>query len=233
MIAFDAEVRSELDRRAASLTLPYRVIVRAKLVLLAAEGHTNREIAERSTCRPIGSGTGEDVFEIEDVFEMRVAKGLRTERGRADRAGFPPGAVACELPKAQGVPLSRSSRSELHRFVVERGVSGASTSTIGRQLAEDAIRPWQQRSWIFPRDLDFLEKAGRVLDLYTGRGEGKLLYPGDMAISADAKPQVQARRRIHPRLRPAPAGTAGWSSTSTSAWASSPTSTPGTCAAAG
>lgn len=137
---------------------------------------------------------------------------MRIECGRGDRAVFPPEeiaevkAVACELPKAQGVPLSRFSRSELHRFVVERGVSEASASTIGRWLAEDAIRPWQQRSWIFPRDPDFLEKAGRVLDLYAGRWEGKLLHPGDMVISADAKPSIQARRRIHPAAPPGPSG---------------------------
>jgi len=46
-VEIDAEVRAELERRAASLTLPYRVVVRAKLVLLAADGHTNREIAGR------------------------------------------------------------------------------------------------------------------------------------------------------------------------------------------
>jgi hypothetical protein len=108
------------------------------------------------------------------------------------------------LPLKLGVPLSRFSRSEIHRFVIERGVSDASASTIGRWLAEDAIKPWQQRSWIFPRDPDFLEKAGRVLDLYEGRWEGKLLQPGDMVISADAKPQVQARKRVHQGAPPAP-----------------------------
>jgi DDE superfamily endonuclease len=82
-------------------------------------------------------------------------------------------------------------------------VSDASASTIGRWLAEDAIKPWQQRSWIFPRDPDFLEKAGRVLDLYEGRWEGKLLEPGDMVISADAKPSIQARKRIHESAPPA------------------------------
>jgi hypothetical protein len=102
------------------------------------------------------------------------------------------------------VPLARFSRAELHRFVVERAVSEASASTIGRWLAEDAIKPWQQRSWIFPRDPDFLAKAGRVLDLYQGRWEGKLLEPGDMVICADAKPSIQARARIHPSAPPAP-----------------------------
>jgi hypothetical protein len=135
-----------------------------------------------------------------------------TGNARAARAASPPEqvaevkAIACELPKKQGVPLSRFSRSELHRFVVERGVSDASASTIGRWLAEDAIKPWQYRSWIFPRDPDFLEKAGRVLDLYAGRWEGKLLEPGDCVICADAKPSIQARRRIHPSAPPAPGG---------------------------
>ena len=135
---------------------------------------------------------------------------MRIEHGRADRVVFPPQevaqvkAVACELPKTHGVPLSRFSRSELHRFVVQQAVSDASASTIGRWLAEDAIRPWQHRSWIFPRDPNFAEKAGPVLDLYAGRWEGKLLEPGDMVISADAKPSIQARERLHRTAPPAP-----------------------------
>src|SRR5919201_7145947 len=137
-------------------------------------------------------------------------RGSRIERGRVARAVFPPEevaqvkAIACELPNEHGLPLSRFSRSELHRFVVEQAISEASASTIGRWLAEDAIKPWQQRSWIFPRDPDFLEKAGRVLDLYQGRWGGKLLEPGDMVICADAKPSIQARRRIHESAPPAP-----------------------------
>jgi len=93
-------------------------------------------------------------------------------------------AVACELPRTHGVPLSRFSRSELHRFVVEQAVSDASASTIGRWLAEDAIRRWQHRSWIFPRDPNFLQKAGRVLDLYAGRWEGKLRATASLGPSA-------------------------------------------------
>src|ERR1019366_6437610 len=97
----------------------------------------------------------------------------------------------------------RFRRSEIHLFVVQRPVGAASASTIGGWLAEDASKPWQHRSWIFPRDPDFLEKAGRVLDLYEGRWEGKLLEPGDMVISADAKPSIQARKRIHQSAPPA------------------------------
>ena len=150
------------------------------------------------TCRLTGWLIGED------GSWLRASTVLRIERGRVARVVFPPKevaqvkAIACELPKAHGVPLSRFSRSELYRFVIEQAVSEASASTIGRWLAEDAIRPWWHKSWIFPRDPNFLERAGPVLDLYAGRWEGKLLEPGDLVISADAKPSIQARKRIHP-----------------------------------
>jgi hypothetical protein len=50
------------------------------------------------------------------------------------------------------------------REVIGRGlVAEISGTTIWRWLAEDAIRPWAHRSWIFPRDPDFEPKAARVL----------------------------------------------------------------------
>lgn len=113
-------------------------------------------------------------------------------------------AIACELPREHGLPLSRFSRTELHRLVVERGLTEASASTIARWLREDALKPWQYRSWIFPTDPAFLEKAGPVLDLYQGRWRGKLLHPGDFVVCADEKPSIQARARIHESLAPAP-----------------------------
>ena len=136
--------------------------------------------------------------------------GLRIKRGRVDRVVFPPEqvaevkAIACELPRTHELPLSRFSRVELHRLVIERGVTDASASTIWRWLHEDAIKPWQTRSWIFPRDPDFAEKAGRVLDLYARTFEGKRLRPDEYVISADEKTQLQALGREHPTVAPGP-----------------------------
>jgi hypothetical protein len=72
--------------------------------------------------------------------------------------------------------------------------------TVWRWLSEDAIKPWQYRSWIFPRDPEFTAKAGRILDLYSGRWEGELLHPGDYVVCCDEKPSIQARRRKHATL---------------------------------
>jgi len=106
-------------------------------------------------------------------------------------------ALACQLPRAVGVPLSRFSSDELATEVMRRGlVASISGSTVWRWLSEDAIRPWQYRSWCFPRDPDFEPKAGRVLDLYHRRWEGQPLEPDDYVVCADEKTSIQARHRL-------------------------------------
>jgi DDE superfamily endonuclease len=110
-------------------------------------------------------------------------------------------ALACALPAEQGVPLSRWSADELAREAVTRGIcEQISGVTVWRWLSEDAIKPWQHRSWIFPRDPRFADKAGPILDLYAGRWQGERLHPGDYVVCADEKPSIQARRRKHATL---------------------------------
>ena len=114
-------------------------------------------------------------------------------------------ALACELPYKYGVPLSRFSINEIQREVIARGiVAQISGTTLWRWLHADAIRPWQYRSWISPRDPAFVEKAGHVLDLYEGLWEGKPLRPIDYVLSADEKTSIQARIRKYPTLAPLP-----------------------------
>ncbi|MCE5243947.1 MAG: hypothetical protein ABFD98_03810 [Syntrophobacteraceae bacterium] len=80
-------------------------------------------------------------------------------------------ALACELPSKLDVPLSRFSGEEIKRHVMESGiVANISGTTIWRWLHADAIKPWQYRSWIFPRDPEFTSKAGLILDLYRRNG---------------------------------------------------------------
>jgi hypothetical protein len=66
-------------------------------------------------------------------------------------------------------------------------------------LDADAIKPWRQRSWIWPRDPLFYERAAPALDLYAGHWRGKPLRDDEFVLSADEKTSIQARRRLHPR----------------------------------
>ena len=112
-------------------------------------------------------------------------------------------ALACELPAETGVPLSRWSAPELAVEAVARGVVGSiSASTVRRWLASDALKPWQHRSWIFPRDPDFAARAAQALDLYAGTWDGEPLGEDEFVVCADEKTSIQARCRCHPTLPP-------------------------------
>jgi DDE superfamily endonuclease len=133
------------------------------------------------------------VWQVWKSMLVRVAPGL-----------FPPDlvvqikALACELPAKHGLPLSRWSTDDLVRQICQSGLGASSSgSTLWRWLHQDAMRPWYQRSWIFPRDPDFAAKAGRVLDLYARQWQGRALKDDEFVISADEKTSIQARRRKH------------------------------------
>ena len=135
----------------------------------------------------------------------------RHSLGAGVRPAFPPSlvvqikALACELPHRLGLPLSRLSIAEIRQHVITQGlVAEISGATLWRWLSSDALRPWQHRSWIFPRDPNFAAKAGPILDLYERVWEGTPLGANDFVISADEKTSIQARRRKQPTLPPAP-----------------------------
>jgi hypothetical protein len=114
-------------------------------------------------------------------------------------------ALACERPATLGLPLSRLSVADVAQQARQSGlVATISDSTVWRWLHADAIRPWQHRCWIFPRDPAFAVKAGRILDLYQRRWQGKLLRDDEFVLSTDEKTSIQARARIHPTLPPQP-----------------------------
>ena len=140
-----------------------------------------------------------------------ASPGCRSSLGGDDLPAFPPNivvavkALACQLPSEAGLALSRYSIEELRRQILHRGlVASIGQTTLWRWLRHDAIRPWYHRSWMFPRDVNFESKAGRILDLYEGSWDGRLLGVEDLVVSTDEKTSIQARRRIHATLPPRP-----------------------------
>jgi transposase len=197
--------RDVLTRRANAARSPHRDVVRARIVLAAAGGVANAQIArELGICQ-------DTARRWRRRFCSQRLDGLKDR----PRSGRPPWftpvevaevkALACSRPADHGLPLTRWSVSELAAHATATGlVRPVSVSTIGRWLAADAIKPWQHRSWIFPRDPNFAVKAGRVLDLYQRRWDGLDLAEDEYVISADEKSQLQALRRRHPETPAAP-----------------------------
>jgi hypothetical protein len=112
--------------------------------------------------------------------------------------------VTCERVAETKQPLSRQSLADITARVRNALSTPISRSTVWRILDTDAIKPWRYKYWIFPRDPRFAEKAGPILDLYAGWLQVKPLGSKDHILSADEKTSIQARRRCHPSLPPAP-----------------------------
>ncbi len=203
VIVLDSLDRQVLTARARSGKAEQRDALRARIVLAAAGGRTNSAIAAEVA---VSVNT---VRKWRHRFHEQGVPGLR-DRPRSGRPRtFSPTqvaqvkALACTPPDQVGLPLSRWSVTELACEAVGQGIAEAiSPATVGRWLAADAIKPWQHRSWIFPRDPDFKAKAARVLDLYERRWRGRPLGEDEYVISADEKSQLQALRRRHPSLPP-------------------------------
>ena len=205
-VTLTAAERKILKKRARGAKTPYRDRLRAQIVLAAARGHGNARIAAELG---IGAGTARKWRGRFAGHRLGGLKDLpRSGRPRrisaAARAAVV--ALACQLPAATGVPLSRWTGPELAaELAAQRLVSEpVSVTSLLRILAENPVKPWQYQSWIYPRDPAFAAKATVILDLYQGFYGGEPLGPGDRILSFDAKPSIQARGRIHPTLPPAP-----------------------------
>jgi transposase len=199
------EDRAVLFKRVRSQRCAHRDVLRARIVLAAADGMTNAAIARRL-------GICDDtVRKWRARFCARGLPGLADRPRPGRRRTFSAAAeaeikaLACALPAETGVPLARWSCAELAAEAVTRGVvNSISASTVGRWLAADAIRPWRYRSWIFPRDPNFAGKAARALDLYDRIWAGQPLGADEYVLCADEKSQLQALHRRHRDLPPAP-----------------------------
>ena len=202
-VTLAASDRHRLKKMAYGHKTPYRDRQRATIVLAAARGRSNNQIAFQTRMHP----------DTVRLWRGRFAAGGLEALADRKRPGRPTRftavqaaevkALACQLPAETGAPLSRWSCPELAREAVARGIAESiSASTVRRWLAADALKPWQYRSWIFIRDPDFQAKADRVLGLYAGTWADEPLGPEEYVISSDEKTSIQARCRCHPTLAP-------------------------------
>jgi homeodomain-containing protein/DDE superfamily endonuclease len=198
---FIAQGYREVRRRSAE----HRLVQRFQLAILL---HQNPRLSHDQA----GNRVGLSARQVRR-WRQRWAAGDFTVAdlpGRGCKARFSPldealvRAIACETVFQTERPLSRQSLADLTaraRTALGKPISG---STVWRILDADAIKPWQYEYWIFPRDPQFAEKAGPILDLYAGFWQGRPLTAQDYILSADEKTSIQARLRCHPGLGPAP-----------------------------
>jgi hypothetical protein len=186
-----------------------RLVIRILIILLANAGKTIAQTATILGC------CEQTVLNQRQRFLVRRSEGPVVALLDLPRSGRPVTygakeraqvvAIVCETLEAHKLPLSRFSITDLQRLVVqEQGLAKLSQASLGRILRQNALKPWQYRHWLFPRDPDFVAKACVVLDLYAGFWQGQALGPDEYVLSADEK-SIQILSRCHPSLSASPA----------------------------
>ncbi|MGH8923847.1 MAG: IS630 family transposase [Acidimicrobiia bacterium] len=170
-----------------------RLVERARVVLLAAEGLSNLEVADR-----LGM-----VRQTASKWRERFREGGLEALGDAPRSGRP--LVYGHDDRLQIVKTVTEVLPDPESHWTMRGVAaaladglGISASQVWRILSEMDLKPWQSRSWLTSHDPAFWEKASDVCGLY--------LNPPDHALvlSVDEKTGMQAKTPTNPTKKPRP-----------------------------
>src|SRR2546428_18504 len=145
--------RAELERRVRSNTVEARVAQRARLILLAAEGRSNREI---------GALIGMHYNQVA-LWRRRYQEFGLMGLGDGDRPGRPPvyghDDVVLMVKTVTEPPPDEATRwtmEALARRLNEHGV-GISASQVWRLCRSLDLKPWQTESWMTSHDPDFWE----------------------------------------------------------------------------
>ena len=190
--------RDELERRARAKGAPARVVERARIVLLAAEGLTGPQIAERAGC------TEPTVVKWRRQYAEAGLAGLED----APRPGGPrtvlTDAAVSEILAATVTPPPESLRAEGVTHWSARRLAGWPRRAKGIKVSHDIItRLWRAFGLQPHRTEEFKFSTDPLLDDKVRDVVGLYLHPPDNAVvvCVDEKSQIQAYPGDDPGVR--------------------------------
>jgi len=182
-IVLTDEQKSELSKLARSKRTSVRLAQRARIVLLAAQGLQNKDIAEQ-----LGIGR----VQVSRWRERYLESGLEgIERD------LPRGAPPAKMDVPRLVELTTQSKPEAATHWSTRKMAaelGVAASTVWRHWQAHGLKPHIVRGFKVSRDPKFVEKLEDIVGLYMAPPEHALV------LCCDEKSQVQALDRTQPGL---------------------------------
>jgi len=163
-----------------------RLAQRAHIILLAAEGLQNLQIASR---------LGMSRFKVSRWRERYAALGLPGIEKDAPRSGRKLKHSAAKRRQIVRMTLEEKPANATHwSRDTMAGAADVSASTVGRIWREHGIKPHRVKTFKLSNDKRFVEKLEDIVGLY--------LHPPEHAIvlSCDEKSQIQALDRTQPGL---------------------------------
>ena len=180
----DAQTRGILNKLVVSSSTPQSLALRSRIVLAAAEGSNNQQIAAALKIPPITVGKWRRSFALHGIEGLRDAPrsgrplkhDLETRHKLQTRV--------CQQPDDQSRWSVRTLAAEL----------GLPASTVHAMLVAAKLQPHRIRTFTFSPDPDFEAKLLDIVGLY--------LKPPDNALvlCVDEKPSIQALDRTQSLL---------------------------------
>lgn len=193
-IVLDRKARVELHRLLADGNTPQKIVKRARIVLMNANGHgvlaIMREVGVSKTT----------VWRWQEYFAEAGVKGL--VKGRSKPPGKKPLSRAIKLAVVAKTVKERPANATHWSVRTMAEEMGISHTSVQRIWAEHGLKPHLVRSFKVSNDPDFANKVEDIVGLYLDPPEKALV------LSVDEKSQIQALDRTQPGL-PLKKGRAG------------------------
>jgi transposase len=183
-ITLSPDQRTALQQQARSRSLPARTVERARIVLLAAEGRQDKEVASMLKVTP------KKVARWRQRFLTLGMAGLERD---APRPGRTPTISASVVRRVVSLTTRQKPPNATHwstrRMATAVGISEASVRRIWHS---HGLKPHRVESFKISNDPEFAEKLDDIVGLYLNPPEHAL------ALCVDEKSQIQALDRTQP-----------------------------------
>ena len=185
-IILEAKERADLKRLSRSRSTSVRLAERSTIILLAAEGKTNGEIAESMGITRQKAGRWRDRY-----HQLGIA-GIEKDAPRPGRIKEISVRTVNKVIRLTTQSKPEGATHWSRRLMAEH--VGISDSSVGRIWRHHGLKPHRVSSFKLSNDKQFREKLEDVVGLY--------LSPPDnaMVFSCDEKSQIQALDRSQPGL---------------------------------
>lgn len=179
------ETREELKSFASSRSLPHSLVTRAKIVLLSADGMTNKAIGERVAL------TGSMVGVWRKRFINQGLMGLYDEPRPGGPRKISDDRIAELIRKTLETKPKGGTHWSCRSIAQETDISKSTTQRVWKAFG---IQPHRQKHFKLSTDPFFVDKVRDIVGLY--------LNPPDkaMVLCVDEKSQIQALDRSQPLL---------------------------------
>src|SRR6202162_2233503 len=183
-VQLSPEARSTLKKFVHSTSTPQALAQRSRIVLAAAEGSSNQQIAAELKIPAVTVGKWRQSFAVHGLEGLRDAPrpGRPLKHGAEVRHKVQ--TRACQQPDEQTRWSVRTLAAEL----------GLPSSTVHAMLVAAQLQPHRIRTFTFSPDPDFEAKLLDIVGLYLTPPENALV------LCVDEKPGIQALDRTQPLL---------------------------------